>query len=138
MSDDRETGELVGFALACVGGVLLLLSAFVPVFSGPDQTLLESRRVPDGFGIVFIAGGFLTAIFVAVAFLSEHGRYAVLALITALGAYCLAIVLAWGDAITLDGRGPGIYLAVIGATIAATGAILSTLFAPDFFRRAST
>ena len=137
MSGDRETGELVGFALACVGGVLLLLSAFVPVFAGPDQTMLDSRKVPDGYAYVFIGGGFMTALFVAVAFLSEQGRYAVLAVITATGTYCLAIVLAWGDAIELAGRGPGIYLAVIGATLAATGAIFTTLFTPEYFRRAA-
>jgi hypothetical protein len=131
---DRETGELVGFALTCVGGVLLLLSAFVPPFPGADQTLFDSRRVPDGYPLVFIGGGVLTALFAAVAFLSEHGRYAVLCVATAIGTYGLAIVLAWGDAIALDGRGPAIYLAVIGATVAAIGAILAALFAPDFFR----
>jgi hypothetical protein len=134
MSDGRETGELLGFALTCVGGVLLLISAFVPAAPGAEQTLLESRRIPDGYGIVFLGGGFLTALFAAVAFLSEHGRYAVLAGVIAIATYTLAIVLAWGDAIPLDGRGPAIYLSVIGATIAASGAVLATLFTPDFFR----
>jgi hypothetical protein len=77
----------------------------------------------------------VTALFVAVAYLSEHGRYAVLAGVTAVATYTLAIVLAWGDAIPLDSRGPAIYLSVIGATIAASGAVLSTLFTPDFFRK---
>jgi hypothetical protein len=133
LSRDRETGELVGFALTCVGAVLLVLSAFVPPFPGSDQTLFDSRRVPDVYPMGFIAGGLLTALLAATAFLSEDGRYAVLSVVTAIGTYGLAIVLAWGDAIALDGRGPAIYLAVIGATVAATGAILSTLFAPDLF-----
>jgi hypothetical protein len=134
VSREREAGELVGFALTCIGGVLLLLSAFVPPFPGADQSLLDSRRVSDGYAIVFLGGGLLTPLFVAVAFLTEHGRYAVLAAVIAFGAYAVAIVLAWGDAVALDGRGPAIYLAVIGGTLAAIGAVLATMFAPDFVR----
>jgi hypothetical protein len=137
VSGERETGELVGFALTCIGAALLLLSAFVPIFPGSDQTLFDSRKVPDGYALVFIGGGLLAALFAAVAFLTAHGRYAVLSVVTATATYALAIVLAWGDAIALDGRGPGIFLAVIGSTLAATGAILATLFAPDFFRRSA-
>lgn len=135
MRDDHESGEMLGLALACVGGVLCIVSGFVPVFSGAGATLFETDEVPSGFGLVFVGGGLMVAVFAATAFMSRRGTYAILATLVAVLTYVLALLLAWGDAIALDGRGPAIYLSAVGATLCAIGAVACTLFSPDFFER---
>ncbi len=126
---------MLGLALACVGGLLCIISGFVPVFGGAGATLFETDAVPRGFGLVFVGGGFLVAVFAATAFLARRGTYAILAALTATLIYVLALLLAWGEAVTLDGRGAAIYLSAIGATLCAIGAAAITLFSPDYFER---
>lgn len=125
---------MLGLALASVGGVLCIVSGFVPVFPGAG-TLFEANDVPRGFGLAFVGGGMLVAVFAATAYLSRRGTYAILASLTAAVTYGLALLLAWGDVVVLDGRGAAIYLSVVGATLCAIGALACTLFSPDFFER---